>query len=172
MLLLFLFNVGGYNLLIWLARLHSEKAMATKIDSGTYDQSQTIELAIPINMPYPSLHEREYEHSKGKFEYKGEYYKLVKHRIENDTVYIVCIRDVDQKRMIEAINDYASTSNDFAGDDAKTANLLGKIFKDYRVGNTIEIPALSQLTIATRFGSFTYEILPGTNQIASPPPKL
>lgn len=158
--------------MIWLVRIHFDKTMAAKIEEGTYNQEHTIELAIPLNMPYPSLHERGYEQIRGKFEYKGDYYKLIKHRVENDTVFIVCVKNVEQKRVEKTITDYANLSNDFSGDDpGGAAGMLAKLLKDYNFTTPFSLNPLGAKEKTQYPLSRLEKIHAGNSHLNTPPPE-
>jgi len=62
-------------------------------------------------LPYP-IQQNGFERVDGEFEYKGEYYNLVKQRLENDTLFMVCIRNHQEKRLISTMTEYANMAND------------------------------------------------------------
>jgi hypothetical protein len=171
MLIIFLFNVGGYYIVFWVLRYQSNKNLEAVLDAGTYSNEGTVALKIPINIPYP-LQPAEYERSNGEFELNGEYYQLVKQKLENDTLHVVLIKDTHEKKLVKTMTDYANLSNDFGGKDQKAMNLLGKLLKEYNPGSAINIlePHLS-ITLNTFFPSFSDVLLTRAESIPAPPPK-
>jgi hypothetical protein len=171
MLIIFLFNVGGYYIVFWALRYQSNKNLETILDAGTYSNEGTVELKIPINIPYP-LQPAEFERSNGEFELNGEYYQLVKQKLENDTLHVLLIKDTHEKKLVETMTDYANLSNDFGGKDHKALNLLGKLLKEYNPGSAISISEPTpSIELNAFFIQFSDTILTRTENIPSPPPK-
>lgn len=130
LLLVFLFNVGGYYIVFWGLRVHADQALTKKLDAGLYAEAETVELKIAVTLPYP-LQQRGYERVNGKFEYKGEHYKLVKQKHAHDTLYVICIRDSQQKKLVKTMNAYAKMTNDLPSSTDNTLHLFGKFLKDF-----------------------------------------
>jgi hypothetical protein len=63
-------------------------------------------------MTIPYHLDSEYERVDGEIEHNGEFYRLVKQKLEKDTLYIVCIKDHDSKRIKQALADYVKTFTD------------------------------------------------------------
>ena len=167
MLLVFLFNMGGYYLLFWGLRTHSEKALQLRLDAENYSVNETITLRIPITVPYQI--ETRYERVYGEFEHKGEFFRLVKQRLEKDTLYIVCFKDHQEKRLFNTMVDFAKLSNDLPA-TSTALKLLASMFKEYRTVRNIKIPQ------PERF-STNFFIQPSSKPldqfltVASPPPE-
>src|SRR5688500_16103834 len=109
--MVFLFNVGGYYIVFLGVRHHHRQELNARLDANLYQDEEIVELKIPITLPYP-LQQRGFERVKGKFEHQGELYKLVKHKLENDTLHVICIKDHEEKRLEGAATKYANLSND------------------------------------------------------------
>src|SRR6187402_1292445 len=109
LLTIFLFNVVGYYGIFWLARERSNAAITCRIDSDQYTSAETITLKFPITLPY-STNSEDYARVRGSFEHQGEFYKLVKQKLEKDTLYIVCIKDRHEKKLVNAMADYTKAA--------------------------------------------------------------
>lgn len=73
----------------------------------------------------------EFERVNGKFEHKGIHYKLVKQRHRNDTLYILCIKDHEQKKLVKSLREYVKLTNDLPSSSKKSPDLSGKFLKDF-----------------------------------------
>ena len=91
-LAIFLFNVGGYYLVFWGLQYQAEQIAQKKLETATYAGSDEVTLAIPLSLPYP-IYQEGYTRVYGNFEYQGVHYKLVKQKIENDNLIVVCFKD-------------------------------------------------------------------------------
>jgi hypothetical protein len=170
LLLVFLFNVGGYYFIFRGLIRTSDHALIQRLDKGLYAPEETIELKIPVTLPYP-IQEQGFKRVNGKFEHKGEFYKLVKHKFENDTLYIVCIRDGQQKRIVKTMTDYVKLANELPSSSENTMNFVGKFLKDYESGISSEITHQSGWIMKIAGTQLFFELLPGKSRISSPPPK-
>jgi hypothetical protein len=131
LLSIFLFNVGGYYVVLWALRQHSNIVLSQRVDAEMYSIDETIELKIPLTLPYQLQEERNFERAQGKFEYRGEFYTLVKQKFQNDTLHIVCIKNDAEKRIVSSMTDYVKLSNDLPGASKKAVTFLGKLLKDF-----------------------------------------
>jgi hypothetical protein len=170
LLLVFLFNVGGYYIVFWALRHQANVKLTARLDADLYSEDETIEIKIPMSLPYP-LQEGEFKRTNGMFEHHGEIYKLVKHKLQNDTLIVVCIKDRAQKQLNRTMTDYVSLSNDLPGTAKKALNVLGKILKDY---NTHHDPALIEFAPWSQdlgFNEMSVSLVTTIISVQSPPPK-
>lgn len=130
LLVVFLFNVGGYYIVFWGLRYQENRRTTAQLDARLYSDEETILLKIPLHLPY-SANRAEYKDVRGDFEHKNQFYKLVKQKLENDTLYIVCFKDHQAKHLSNTMIRYANTSNDFPSQSKQSQNLLSKLLKEY-----------------------------------------
>ena len=110
LLLIFLFNVGGYSVLYWMANRQASIELKAKLDRNEFSGSQAITIKVPISLPYQP--DRDYERVDGEFEYEGQFYKLVKQRVLGDTLYVVCIIDTQKKKLVDEMDDFTRKANE------------------------------------------------------------
>lgn len=170
LLVVFLFNVGGYYLVFIGLHHRSDLLLSKKIETNRYDINETIELKIPVTLPYP-LQQNGFERVDGKFEHQGTFYKLIKQKLENDTIYIVCIRDVESKRLANTLKDYVAKTNDLPANSKSALNLFGKFLKDFESHET-EILHRGQGWISVlAFADLTFTPLAAFLAQDAPPPR-
>lgn len=109
------------------------------LDNETYSQAEEITLKVPLTIPYYG--NTEFERVDGEIAYNGEFYRLVKQRIVNDTLYVVCIPDINNKRIHHALTEYVKTFSDQSGDHSQQKTIPSFI-NDY-------IPASFELNISS-----------------------
>ena len=171
LLMVFLFNVGGYYIIFWGLRHHHNSQFSAKLDANLYSEEETVEIKIPITLPYPHP-QRGFERVSGKFEHNGEHYKLVKQQLRNDTLYVICIRDVQEKILVETMEEYANLSNDMPSNSDKDITLLGKLLKDFE---TLEEPGILETEgwcASLSFSPGDFHLVTQGKTILSPPPKV
>ena len=166
-----LFNVGGYYLFFWGLRTHASMELMRQLDAESYSLNETIELKIPISLPYP-LQENGYERINGAFEYKNQQYKLVKQKMEGDTLFVVCIKDHKEEKLQHAMTDYAKVSNDLPSASKEKLNLMSKLLKEYNSQFPVAIiNELSGWCVISRNCYHSTKINSVDQPIFSPPPK-
>lgn len=152
-------------------RSQAKKDLLHRLDADQYSSKDLVVLTIPISLPYP-IHQDGYERVDGEFEYQGEYFNLVKQRLENDTLFMVCIKDHQEKNLVDAFSKYASLANDLPSGAKHTMDLFGKLFKDY--STTVFASSSSdrgwyQLIPST---AEQFELLQKNYPIHTPPPEV
>lgn len=130
LLLVFLFNVGGYYIVFWGLAVQIDDDLKKRLDESRYQKNETIELKIPVTLPYP-IYSGEFQRVDGRFEYSGEYYRLVKRKFQNDTLYVVCFRDTRSQQLAETMNHYIRLTQNFPGAKEKAMHLLSKLVKEF-----------------------------------------
>lgn len=125
---LFLLNVMGYYGLFLGLEYKNSMRVTDRINGDVYDESETITLKIPLVVPYYG--DTEFERVDGEIEHEGEFYRLVKQKLEKDTLHVVCIRDTRAKHIHKALADYVSTFADQSA-DRSAAKTIPSFIKDY-----------------------------------------
>lgn len=120
MLAVFALNIlGFYGVFLGVQAVQTELT-SRKINEETFAGSETITFRIPLSLPYRS-DDAEYQQAQGQFENNGEVYRLVKQKLLRDTLYIVCLKDADSKKINQDIADYVKTFSD-THDSQKQSN--------------------------------------------------
>jgi len=83
------------------------------LDNNAYDESQLIELKVPVHLPYQG-NWTNYQRYDGEINLNGVVYKYVKRKLANDTLYLKCIPDTKKMNLQKAKNDFFSLSNNLA----------------------------------------------------------
>jgi len=120
--LLFAFNWFGYRLYYDYLQHKTNVNLETAFDSNSYDESQLIELKIPVHLPYQTSW-TSYQRYDGEITLNGTSYKYVKRKLCNDTLYLKCIPNTKKMRLETAKNDFFKNSNDLGqNDQSKKSN--------------------------------------------------
>jgi hypothetical protein len=170
-LLIFLFNVGGYHFLFWALKSNAKADLLHRLDADVYSSEDVVILTLPLSLPYP-IHDPGYERADGEVEFGGEFYHMVKQKVENDTIFMVCIRDVEQKRIQKTINEYINFAGNLPADAKKAIDHLGKLFKDYTAVFSSGISKPLAMNFDLLFADDSFEIMQHPLTIDSPPPEL
>jgi hypothetical protein len=170
-LLVFLFNVGGYYIVFWGMQNQAKHNLLQRLDANNYSSNEVVVLTIPLTLPYP-VNQNGYERVDGDFEYKGEYFKLVKQKLENDTLFIVCIRDVAAKKIEVAMSDFTKLSNNVPAGSKQAQNFLAKMFKDFNTSRFVQFYRSKQLPLKVFYAEQSTKVIDVDYPVDSPPPQL
>ncbi|MEO9031751.1 MAG: hypothetical protein ABI285_00820 [Ginsengibacter sp.] len=128
---LFLFNLFGYRMVVEFMQHKVSDQLEARLDKNLYDESQLIELKVPINLPYQTNWSA-YQRFDGEIEIGGTLYKYVKRKITNDTLYLMCIPNTKKMHLETAKNDFFKVTNDLSQNDnsKKSDNSKSITFKN------------------------------------------
>jgi hypothetical protein len=130
MLFLFLLNVLGYYGVFVGLRHINVRELVQKLDDNSYKESETTTFKIPLTVPYYT-DSRDFERVDGEFEHNGEVYRLVKQKLSQDTLQIVCVKDNESKKINQVLADYVKTFTDKPGQSKQNTKSLQVLIKDF-----------------------------------------
>ena len=81
----------------------SDEQLEARLDQNDYDESQLIELRVPMNLPYHNDW-TEFERYDGEVEIDGVHYKYVKRKVENGELVLMCLPN-NEKQLIQSARD-------------------------------------------------------------------
>lgn len=157
-------------MVFWGLENQARKDLLQRLDADDYSKKDLMVLTIPMSLPYPMIG-NSYERVNGEFMHNGKSYRLVKQKIENDTVFIVCILDRKASKIANALSDYTKVANDVPVDSKQALNILSKIYKEY---NTSEFTLMykSRILFERTYYAMNPEFLAGPSfHVDSPPPE-
>jgi hypothetical protein len=168
LLLILLFNSAGYYFGYIVLRYHAHLELSHHLDLDDYRDAETVTVKVPLTVPYYA-DSKEYERVNGAFEYKGEFFKLVKQKLERDTLYIVCIKDVRERGLFAIMADFAKLSTEGLA-TSTPLKLMGSLIREY----VPSLPAAAQghegWCLPTVFFSMPFECLDKHVYRFDPPP--
>lgn len=131
-LIIFSFNIGGYYLFFRILQFNAQQNLMEKLDDDQYSMDQILEVKIPMTLPYPT-YSKEFSRVDGRIEYNGTVYKLVKQKLDSDTLHIIYYEDQAEKQLISKFKEFAKKANDVPGSGKKQSEQLIKQFnKEYQ----------------------------------------
>lgn len=172
LLFLLLMNlIGYYGIFVGLG-IRNDSIMVQRLDADRYETSETVTIKIPITLPYAPDRDV-FERVDGKFEYQGEFYRLVKQKFSKDTLTVICVRDKTEKNIQHALVNYVRTfgENQLPG-KAQTKFSISFV-KDY-ILLVYEINKISDgwVTDVLKNGSLNSFIASFSSSIIHPPERL
>lgn len=143
---LLFFNWYGYRFFFNYLQNKADRELNLKLDENKYDESQLIEIKLPINLPYQYTTSA-FERSYGEIEYDGKIYSYVKRKIEDGFVILKCIPNIQKERIKDAKHLMVKLNSGIDQDHNGRSSLpLAKVFKsllsDYH-HNNLDFPFFS-----------------------------
>lgn len=106
-----LFNWIGYRFVAHYLEQKADQSLEAKLDRNDYQESQLVEMRIPLNLPYLN-DQPEFERVDGEVELNGQIYKYVKRKVVNGELVVLCVPNKDKMRLQTAKNDFFKLVND------------------------------------------------------------
>ena len=116
LLMLLVFNTIGYKLWFSVAMQNADHSLEASLDKNNYNEQDLFTLKVPINVPYQNI-STSFERIDGEITVNGETYKYVQRKVENDTLFLQCIRHTEKINLQQKSNDYFGKVNDVAGNN-------------------------------------------------------
>ncbi len=161
--------MGGYYTLFLALRYQANAELQVHLDANDYPASDALTIKMPITLPY-QINGAGFERLTGEFEYQGEFYKLVKQKLENDTLIVVCIKDHKEKQLVGTMADFTKMSNDLPA-NSTTLKLIGNFLKEYNSIDTLEMICCKGWNENIFFRDPSFAMLSPNIPVHSPPPK-
>lgn len=171
LLSVFLFHSMGYYLVFLGFRYQANAEMAQRINAEQYGKEETITFKIPLVVPYYT-DSKDYQRADGAFQQKGEFFKLVKQKLDRDTLYVVCIKDSREKALVAVMTDFVRMSNDLPGATQDALKLAGTFSKDYEPASSLFTFACSGWCRIIIFPATNFQLLTIDLPVFAPPPDL
>ena len=89
----------------------SDTQLVQQLDTDNYKDADLVEIAMPLHMPY-IINSNGYERYDGEIELNGAHYNYVKRKVSNDTLYILCLPNIQKAQVCAAKNDYTKQLSD------------------------------------------------------------
>lgn len=107
----FTFNWFGYRLLTDYLQHKADKTLEAQLDRHEYDESQLLEMRIPLNMPYQTASSG-FERIDGEIEIDGIHYKYVKRKVDNGELVLLCLPNHKKMKLQSARSEFFQLVND------------------------------------------------------------
>jgi len=110
MLMLFLFNLGGYQLLFQYFIYESDVSITQQINNNRYRSSDLVEVKIPVQLNNFQSWD-DFKPVSGQLKVKDNCYNYAALKMTRDTLYLMVIPNHDKAHIINAKNTYARQVN-------------------------------------------------------------
>jgi hypothetical protein len=130
LLILFAFNLFGYNFLFYYAQKASDKQVQTSLDHKQYNDAELITITVPLSLPY-YLNTSDFERFDGEINIDGKIYRYVERKVANGELILKCLPDYNKMQLQSAKIDFFKSANDFVQntDTKKSSDAKTNIYK-------------------------------------------
>ena len=122
----------GYYVIFLGMQYRNDITMSRILDAGRYNDSEKIVLKLPVSLAYMP-DQPSFQRVEGKFEHRGEFYRLVKQKYAKDTLTVICVRDHENERISKALSSYVKTFIDSGSDSDESLKITVSFIKDFLV---------------------------------------
>ena len=151
LLCILLFNWFGYRLLSNYFEHRADLLLEQKFDDSEYDESQLIEMKVPLKLPYQN-NSKGFERFDGEIEVEGVHYKYVKRAVFNDSLVLLCLPNQEKMKLLSArdeffklVNDIQNPSKGKNSDNGKSHSVKNPVTEYYATDNDWLVPKLTAL---------------------------
>lgn len=124
LLLMLLFNWGGYRLLSnWMAN-HAQAQFQLVLDEEQYNEADLLHIKVPATLPY-GVSNAQFEKVEGSIEMNGVTYSYVKRRFYQDTLELLCLPNIQTTQIKNARDAFAQLANDFISHEGSAKKTNG-----------------------------------------------
>lgn len=143
-------TIGYYGILLIAKKCFIQQTLE-RIDEHANEMGGNLILKIPVGFAY--LPEgRVYERTDGQFQYDGQEYRLVRQRIVNGVLYIVCIRDEKGTAINNLISDYSKTLTTESGQQSQSGKNFSPSVEFFDVVEQSSIEVLEGYLLFNNYG--------------------
>lgn len=132
---LLLFNWIGYRFVTGYLQKKADRQLEAKIDVNDYNESELIEIRVPLNMPYQN-NWSDFQRHYGEIELSGKIYTYVKRKIEDGYLVLKCIPNTAKQSLKNADNILFTVNNGLdqehnGKNNSPLTTIFKTIFSDY-----------------------------------------
>ncbi len=169
LLLILLFNWGGYRIFSGFLQHRANLQLETKLDKNDYDEEDLIEIKVPLHLPY-QLNWKSFERFDGEIDVDGKHYKYVKRKVYNDSLVLLCLPNEKKQNLEKAKDNYFKVVNDIDPSAQQKSDGGNLSFKNILSEYFVEQPHWLHATwVSLQVSHFTkQQILFPTNFKATP----
>lgn len=105
-------------------------SLSKALDADSYDVANSVTIKIPMSIPYMP-DQLDFTRITGKFEHNGELFRKVKQKYAQDTLTVVCVKDIVHKKIDLAITKFVKTFVEKPSESNTSSKVNVTFLKDY-----------------------------------------
>lgn len=132
---LLVFHWYGYRFVTGYFQKKADTQLEAKIDVNDYDESDLVEIKVPIDIPYQNSASG-FERHYGEIHFNGQIYTFVKRKVEDGYLVLKCIPNTVKQNIKNADNILFASNNGLDQEhngksNSPLTNVFKSIFSDY-----------------------------------------
>ena len=168
-LTLLLLNIMGFYGVFMGLQYKNTRDVTLRLNAEDYSEGETLVIKVPIAIPYMSS--TSFERVTGEIEYKGEFYNLLKQRLSNDTLIVVCVKNRERKQIEQALADYVKTFTDKTNaSSGRQSKVVPSFIKDFLPTNISIESLVAGWSAPLLYAALEKELPCQYPSVISPPP--
>jgi hypothetical protein len=100
----------GYRAWFYYVERKADITMESRLDLNQYDESDLLSLTIPLNNPY-QIEQTRFERINGEINFQGKTYKLVKRKVTDGNLVLLCIPDSHKMVLKKAKTEFGNETS-------------------------------------------------------------
>lgn len=151
LLCVLLFNWFGYRIMADYIEQQADRALEQKLDNSDYNESQLIEIKVPLKLPYQTDW-KGFERYNGEIEVNGIHYKYVKRAVYKDSLILLCLPNEQKMKLQSArdeffklVNDIQHSSQSKKSGKGTSVSVKNPVTEYYQTSNNWLVPKLTAL---------------------------
>jgi hypothetical protein len=121
LILIFLFNIGGYRIWFYFEKQQSDKSIEALLDKNAYNEDDLITIKVPLSLPYQG-DTKGFERISGEVSFNGKIFKYVKRKIENGEFVLLCLPDKNKMKLEKQKDDFFKNTSDLPQNSSKKSD--------------------------------------------------
>lgn len=173
MLVLLLFNLGGYTLLFQYFIYRSDASIIENINQNHYHSKDLVEVKIPVHLVIDDW--KDFALLSGTIHLKDNSYNYAELKMTKDTMYLLCIPNTAKSRLIKANNIYAKQVSDIPLNKESHTTAIKKSINDIQCNYSASLYKNMFFEENLKSGYYHYESSPVINrsiQVQGQPPEI
>jgi len=170
LLFVFLLNVLGYYGVLTGLKVKHIRNLLAQFDDDDYARDHEVIIKVPLVLPY-ATDSKDYTRVNGEFEHKGEVYRIVKQKLQSDTLYVVCVKDFTSKALKQTLADYVKSFTDKPSSEKSQTKTLQNLVKDFIAASSSLEAINTGWNYELYSGSISNAFQPISIPVTSPPPQ-
>lgn len=150
LLLIFWFNLFGYQWALHMLEQKADNRLELQIDNKDYNEAELLEIRVSLNMPYQERF-TEFERHYGEITIEGKTYQYVKRKIEGDVLVLKCIPHATKDQLKDVASDISRSNSNTDNTPVKSSFKLFSFECDEAPG----LPA-TEIVPVTSLSFFAY----------------
>ncbi|MBC8112271.1 MAG: hypothetical protein H7Y04_14545, partial [Verrucomicrobia bacterium] len=126
LLTILLYNMVGYQFYIAWQQFKLKKELTRQIDKNLIADDNLLVFKVAISF-YHQPDRKHFERVEGEFEAEGQFYEMVKQKLENDTMYIYCLKNEQKAQLMADLSKH--TTSHFIDVKGKSSDEKGAYVK-------------------------------------------